>query len=68
MFTRTEVNRIVRRERRRASLLIFLAGIVGVLAGRCSGPHMYGQQAKQESRVSTTDTLSKTIITNNKQR
>lgn len=37
-ITRYEFYRAIRKERKRAAILIFLAGAIGVLAGRCSVP------------------------------
>ena len=37
-FTQQEVNNIIRKERRIASALMFLSGILGILAGKCSNP------------------------------
>ena len=37
-FTQQEVNNIIRKERRIASVLIFLSGILGIWAGKCSNP------------------------------
>jgi len=35
-YTQQEVNKILIKERRKASLLIFFAGVLGMLAGKCS--------------------------------